>query len=134
LHAGIDTSDGLSLDLWRICQESLCGAVVDIARVPISAAAVECADRPPLPKAHALAVADHFARTPLQHALSDGEDFELILAVPPDAAARMLRDQPLGNVLLTDIGEFLAERRLYSRDDNGGLIELPPRGYEHEFE
>jgi len=33
--------------------------------------------------------------TPLDHALSDGEDFELILAVPADEARRMLHDQPL---------------------------------------
>ena len=33
--------------------------------------------------------------TPLDHALGDGEDFELILAVPPDEAEAMLAEQPL---------------------------------------
>ncbi len=46
---------------------------------------------------------------PRDHALCDGEDFELILAVPPDAAAQILHDQPLDCVRLTDIGEFVAE-------------------------
>ena len=45
LHAGIDCSDGLSLDLWRICQASRCGAIVDIDRVPIAPAASELCQR-----------------------------------------------------------------------------------------
>ena len=55
------------------------------------------------PLAHALARELADGSTPLDHALSDGEDFELILAVPPDDAERMLADQPLG-VPLTAIG------------------------------
>ena len=43
LHAGIDTSDGLSLDLSRIAQESGCGAVIELDQVPVAAAASELA-------------------------------------------------------------------------------------------
>ncbi len=68
LHAMIDISDGLSLDLWRMCLASGTGATLDEGQLEsiISDAAT-------------LASSD--GRTPLDHALSDGEDFELLLAV-----------------------------------------------------
>ena len=40
LHAGIDISDGLALDLSRMAAESGCGAVVDLDAVPIHPDAV----------------------------------------------------------------------------------------------
>jgi thiamine-monophosphate kinase len=129
LHAGIDCSDGLSLDLSRICEESNCGAVIDIARVPIAEAAVRLCEMDAV-KPGARNVS---ATTPLDHALSDGEDFELILAVPPESATHMVAEQPLAGVLLTDIGEFVSERGLWQRDGAGRTTPLAPRGWEHEL-
>ena len=120
LHAGIDASDGLSLDLARLLEESGCGAVVDTRRVPVSDDARRLADQ----------LAD--GSTPLDHALADGEDFELILAVPPDAARRMLADRPL-ETPLADIGEVIAEPGLWQAEAGGGRAPLPVRGWEHRF-
>jgi thiamine-monophosphate kinase len=121
LHAGIDVSDGLSIDLARLAKESGCGAVLQIDSIPISDEArrlsKECAD----------------GRSPLDHALGDGEDFELILAVPADEAKRILADQPL-DVPITDIGEFIAEPGLWQREAEGPRRPLVPQGWEHEFE
>ena len=103
LHAGIDVSDGLAIDLAHIADESGCGAVLDLPSVPIA----EDAKR--------LAKQLDDGRSPLDHALGDGEDFELILAVPPQDAGRMLEDQPL-DVLLTDVGEFVKEPGLWQTD------------------
>jgi thiamine-monophosphate kinase len=125
LHAGIDCSDGLSLDLSRVCAESNCGAVIDVARIPISAAAVELTTNSPGRKAGVE------TPTALHHALSDGEDFELIMAVPPDEAARMIADQPLAGVPLSDIGKFVSERGLWQRDATGSTTPLTPAGWEH---
>ena len=36
LHAGLDVSDGLALDLHRMCEASRCGAVLDRDAVPVS--------------------------------------------------------------------------------------------------
>ena len=119
LHAGTDVSDGLSLDLSHILEESHCGAVLQADAVPISAEARRLADR----------LAD--GSTPLDHALGDGEDFELILAVPPDEARRMLTEQPVG-VPLSDVGEFIAEPGLWIQDAGGVRRPLTPRGWEHE--
>jgi thiamine-monophosphate kinase len=119
LHAGIDVSDGLSLDLSHVLEESHCGAVLRADAVPISAEARRLADR----------LAD--GSTPLDHALGDGEDFELILAVPPDEARRMLADQPVG-VPLSDVGQFVAEPGLWIEDAGGLRRPLAPRGWEHK--
>ncbi len=120
LHAGIDVSDGLSIDLAHVATESGCGAVLWPHAVPIADDARRLAAR----------LAD--GSTPLDHALGDGEDFELVLAVPPNEADRMLADQPL-TILLTAIGEFIREPGLWQVDGAGHRLPLPPKGYEHEF-
>jgi thiamine-monophosphate kinase len=129
LHAGIDCSDGLSLDLSRICNESNCGAVIDVDRVPISAAAIQLHERD-CAKLHA---SKQSSTTPLDHALCDGEDFELILAVPPETAAKMIAEQLLASVPLTDIGEFVADQGFWQRDGAGRMAPLAPKGWEHEL-
>ena len=118
LHAGIDVSDGLSLDLAHLVEESRCGAVLDTAAIPLADDARRWAEQ----------LAD--GSTPLDHALGDGEDFELILAVSPHEARRMLSEQPL-SVPLTDIGEFTAEPGLWQIDQSGVRQPLAPRGWEH---
>jgi thiamine-monophosphate kinase len=121
LHAGIDASDGLSIDLAHLADESGCGAVVEMAAVPVADDARRLADK----------LAD--GSTPLDHALGDGEDFELILAVPPGEAERMLAEQPL-DVPLASIGRFVPEPGLWQQDANGIRSPLVPRGYQHEFD
>jgi thiamine-monophosphate kinase len=118
LHAGIDVSDGLSLDLSRLADESGCGALVQPAVIPVADAA------------QILASQSADGRTPLDHALSDGEDFELVLAVPRAEAERMLNDQPL-DVPLAAIGQFIAEPGLWQLDVEGQRQPLPARGYLH---
>jgi thiamine-monophosphate kinase len=117
LHAGTDVSDGLSLDLSHICAESGVGAVIDVEHVPIAPAAYQMTD----------------SQTPLEHALGDGEDFELILSAPPDAAREIVLSQPIG-VPVTDIGEFVAGSGLHQRNLDGRVEVLKPRGFEHRME
>ncbi|MHB8902522.1 MAG: thiamine-phosphate kinase [Thermoguttaceae bacterium] len=121
LHAGIDISDGLSRDLSHIALASGCGAVLDLAKIPVSDAAAHLSRQ----------MAD--GSTPLDHALSDGEDFELILAVPPGEAERMVAEQPLG-MPLTEIGRFVAEPGLWQETEQGERLPLPARGFEHHFQ
>lgn len=119
-RAAMDVSDGLSLDLSRMCAESQCGAVVRLDEIPIAAAA------------HRLAEQEPAGGTALEHALSDGEDFELILALSRMDAERAVREQPVA-ARVTIIGEFIAERGLWSVDSNGKRTALAPRGYEHRM-
>lgn len=118
LHAGMDISDGLTLDLSRLCEESGCGAELELARIPVSAAATQWAEQ------------RRDGLSPLEHALQDGEDFELLLAVPAAEAERLLVEQPLA-VPLTRIGAILAEPGLFARAADGTRHPLQPRGYVH---
>jgi thiamine-monophosphate kinase len=70
------------------------------------------------------------AQTALDHALADGEDFELLMAVPPSAARRMLDEQPLG-VALSVIGQFVSEPGLWQSGGDGEMRPLVPRGWVH---
>jgi thiamine-monophosphate kinase len=116
LHAGMDVSDGLALDASRLAEASGCGAELDLSAIPISA--------------DARRLAASTARTPLDHALGDGEDFELLLAAPPGVAAAILRDQPL-DVAVTAVGRMIEDRGLWRRDEAGALTTLEPTGYQH---
>ncbi len=118
LHAGMDISDGLALDVWRLAQASGCGAVVNLESVPISTAARK------------LASMVHAKQSALEHALGDGEDFELLLAAAPSVAQQILRDQPLSGLQLTHIGCFVEEGGLWS-EAAGKRQPLPPTGYLH---
>jgi thiamine-monophosphate kinase len=118
LKAMIDVSDGLAADLHHLCQESGCGAILDENAIPIS------------PQAHGMAD----ARTPLEHALGDGEDFELLFAVSPSDGELLLRSQPLQEfgVPLTCLGCFEAAG-FFLRTAQGQLQPLQPSGYEHQM-
>jgi thiamine-monophosphate kinase len=115
LHAMIDISDGLSADVAHLCAESGCGAVLRAGAIPIADAAHQMRDE----------------RTPLEHALGDGEDFELVFAVAPADAEALLRSPPIPN--LTVIGECVAEAGLWL-EENGQRRPLPPTGYVHALE
>ena len=71
--------------------------------------------------------------TPLEHAWSDGEDFELILTMPPEEAKRLVARQPLG-VPLSIVGRVVAERGLWQIDREGRRAPLAARGYEHRLD
>jgi thiamine-monophosphate kinase len=116
LHAMIDISDGLAADVNHLCQESGCGAVLRAEAIPISA--------------DALAMNDGTA--PLEHALGDGEDFELVFAVAPADGQRLLQFQPIAGITLAHIGECV-EQGLWL-DQEGKRRPLEPRGYEHSWE
>src|SRR5262245_22250782 len=116
LHAMIDLSDGLAKDLHHICQESRCGAELVAESIPISE------------RARKLAGAGADA---LDHALSDGEDFELLFTVDAADGERLLREQPVANVLLHQIGHVVAEG--FWLEQGGMLKKLEPSGYEHRL-
>jgi thiamine-monophosphate kinase len=121
VHAAIDVSDGLSLDLARMMAASDTAAVIDLAAVPIHPDAVRMAARP------------GDGRSPLDHALADGEDFELVLAMPEADARALVADPPAG-LAPAIIGAVEAGSGLVARDASGGRRPLEPRGFLHDFD
>jgi thiamine-monophosphate kinase len=115
LHAMIDISDGLAADLNHLCSESGCGAVLFAEAIPIADAACALGD----------------GKSALDHALSDGEDFELIFIVSPNEARDLIEKQPISGVNLTQIGACV-ERGLWI-EMNGQRRPLKPEGYVHLF-
>jgi thiamine-monophosphate kinase len=115
VHAAIDISDGLSLDLDRLCAASHLGAELSIEMIPIHDDAV--------------ILAEETGRTPFQHAWSDGEDFELVLTMSQADADQVLSDDSLG-VELTQIGSIIGRTGLWKRT-RGKFQRLSPQGYIH---
>ncbi len=118
LHAGLDVSDGLALDLSRLCEESGCGAVLRAADIPLA------------PAAHELSGRAGDGRSALDHALGDGEDFELLLALPAEQAQRMLRECPIAAPLRV-IGEIQSEPGLWLEQPDGTRRPLDPTGWQY---
>jgi thiamine-monophosphate kinase len=117
LHALIDISDGLASDLGHILEESGgLGAVLDAGAIPIHP--------------DARTQAQHDGRAPLDHALNDGEDFELAVVLAPDDAARLLAIPPAPAVLHR-VGEIIAAPGLRLHHDDGTITTIEPRGFDH---
>lgn len=104
VHACMDLSDGLGRDLPRLCAASGVGAVVEAEAVPVHDDVPADTER-------------------LAAALGDGEDFELLLALPAGSTV------PDGCVI---VGELRADPGLVLR--RGGRDHpWPELGFEHVF-
>ena len=109
IHAMMDITDGLSTDLNRICTQSKVGALVLADCIPISAAAAK-------------------QENPLEHALHDGEDFELLFTLSP---AEFEKLPQLASVPITTIGAVTNSGRMELKHPDGRVVLLTPRGYDH---
>lgn len=114
IHAAMDISDGLSVDLLRMCDASNCGAILELEQVPISDAAQQRATTS--------------GKLAVEHALGDGEDFELLLAVPPGELAAL--QQLVGVDQAIPCGTFTSRTGLWSKEA-GKIRQLTSSGYVH---
>jgi thiamine-monophosphate kinase len=116
--AMIDVSDGLTLDLSRLCRASGVGGELVLSHVPVAPALRELEKVIPVEA--------------LQLALEGGEDFELVATMPPEvvkeAAAEL--EERYGTPL-TDIGEIREAPGLVARRADGTERPLEPRGWDH---
>lgn len=116
LNAMIDVSDGLVADLYHILEESNVGACLNKESIPVSRFVDSASD----------------TRSPLEHALGDGEDFELLFTVPPKDGKQLLASNPL-SVPISHIGEIIADHSCNLRDESGTMTTLPRLGWSHRI-
>ena len=114
VHAATDISDGLGIDLLSIFSASGCGAELQMDKIPVSAEAHQ--------------IAKSTGKAALDHAMGDGEDFELLLAMPPQQAARLPAE--IDGVPLTIIGQFTSRTGLWGREGSR-IRQIAPKGYTH---
>ena len=115
--AMIDLSDGLATDLGRICEESRVGAAVELARLPLNAAA--------------RAVAAAVGGDPLAWATGGGEDYELLVTCQPDAFVRLADGLAAATgTTLTAIGAITPAGGVRYTDAAGREVVVAP-GFEH---
>ena len=175
VHAAMDISDGLLLDLSRMAKASSLGFVLYDEAIPIHDDAYACcrlvqkarelpacdATLKNLPKvrfpfdpnesvqddelvARAMMLDKSFtadscrSKTPLVRALSDGEDFELILAVDPERVESLIQLQPFADcgVELTEIGKWCPPEQGCKRQTlDGTLVDCDTAGgFLHQFD
>jgi thiamine-monophosphate kinase len=116
----IDISDGLAIDLSRLCRASGTGARVEIRHVPVHPAATRA------------------------EALGGGEDYELLATFPDDAAVEVAKSElrERYGVSLSDIGVMIeaegdatsgakSDGRLVAVEEDGTERPLAIEGWDH---
>ena len=105
--AMIDVSDGLSVDLSHICDESRVAAVINEEQIPIA------------------------RQASLTLALHGGEDYELLFTANPGSKIA----QAIEGVKVTEIGKIRLRSdnrpQIQILGQNGALKPLKPRGWQH---
>jgi thiamine-monophosphate kinase len=108
--AMIDVSDGLLIDSARLAEMSGLGLILEPKTIPAR------------------------EKASLKKRLTDGEDYELLLAVHPEKAKLLLHEWPFDDIPLTEIGLFTSENPGIVRDSNNKVLYDGPEskaGYIH---
>ena len=89
----IDVSDGVLADLGHVCEQSQLGAEIDVDALPMNERFVDVAVR--------------LGLDPVELVLGGGEDYELLMAVPPSNMERLAAGFAQSKLApLYRIGEF----------------------------
>ncbi len=115
--AAMDVSDGLAIDASRLCRASGASGRIEAARTPLSKAA------------RAVIAADP---ANLETALTGGDDYEILAAVPPEAESAFEAKAAAAHVPVTRIGA-LSEGGggLSLLGANGEPLSFKSAGYDH---
>ena len=111
--AAMDVSDGLVQELGHIARASRVAMVIRAAAVPLSAAAQRFPER-------------------LAQMLAGGDDYELVLTVPPAQQQRLIDAAAIAALPLTLIGECVeGEPQVLVLDHEDRPIEIASTGWSH---
>ena len=110
IHSMIDVSDGIAMDLTRICKESKRGARLDPSMIPLSSG------------------------LSLKDAMHYGESFELLFTMSPGEAEKLLASSKTGKFKKSfhQIGKIPQNcKKILQIDPKKGQIPIKPQGYSH---
>ena len=111
INSMIDISDGLSSDLNRICRQSKVGAIIEADLIPISNDAKR-------------------TENPLESALNEGEDFELLFTLSQNNCEKLLKNWN-ESVPISQIGLITETNKMQIKMPDGQINTLEVKGYEH---
>ncbi len=106
--AMMDISDGLLIDLYRLCEESEVGAEIYLERLPVLSSILK--------------TAEYLNTDPMKFILSGGEDYELLVISAEDKAI---------DFGLIPIGRIVETKGIYLLDPLRGKISAKPEGWQH---
>ena len=115
--AAMDVSDGLAGDLVKLCAASAVSATVDVASVPLSAAAAGLVAR---------------NIVGVETLLAAGDDYEVLCTVPPAQADALIAAGRAAGLAVTAIGTIVAgTQRPRFLDGQGQELALTRLSYSH---
>lgn len=114
--ASMDISDGLVQDLGHLCTASGIGAMIEVARIPLSPAGREWMEKD---------------ANIIEIALTGGDDYELLVTAPPSQADAIQTIAKEIGVTLTRVGIMTEGSGVTVKDAQGNPLTLPRKGYRH---
>jgi thiamine-monophosphate kinase len=113
--AGMDSSDGLADAVVQICRASGVGAAIERTSIPLPATLIKLVS----------------PEQALDWALYGGEDFELVLCLPPETAKALVEQLGDGAAV---IGEITTGREVWLKDSRGNYADESltlTQGFQH---
>jgi len=116
-NAVMDISDGLIGDLAHICKASSVGAIIEAAKIPLSASG-------------SVALAAGFGDG-LATILTGGDDYELLFTAPPQAAASLRAKADVLELQLTRIGKIIEGSGVIVQGAQGQVLPIANHSFRH---
>jgi len=113
----IDVSDGLVLDLERITVEHGLGAEINVEKIPTSPTYRE--------------LVSDFSSDPYEHALSGGEDYELLFTSPREKKREVEKISESLKIKVTEVGSVTSKPPVIVLDSAGKALKTDKRGFVH---
>ncbi|AFZ55871.1 thiamine-phosphate kinase [Anabaena cylindrica FACHB-243] len=113
--AGMDSSDGLADAVLQICRASKVGAIIEHKRIPM------------LSTLNQWVTAERI----LQYALYGGEDFELVLCLPPEPAFTLVQQLDAGAAIIGSITPGLTVILQYENEKIPDQVLSLSQGFQH---
>jgi len=111
----VDISDGLLADLGHITRTSGCGAIVELAKLPITESLIDVAG---VDAARLLAA-------------TGGDDYELCFTLPPECEMKLKQAASIYGVVVSRVGRIVSGADVRLIDEAGTRVSLGDKGYRH---